>query len=245
MTEHVDPETGEVTEAPLGAFRDASPSIDKIAPALAKAQGAVEAVRKGRTAEVVPKDKGRSGYQYTYADLASVREACRRALADNGLSILVRPLEGRKLEVMLLHESTQWISSEWPLYLGGGGPQDFGSALTYTRRQAEQCLLGIAPADDDDGAAAQQRRHRGRQAHGRDQQPSQRGRQQSPEAQKATELGQLTARYVAELSEAGSLDDLKRIAAQIDKIEFPDGHAARLKQAYDERLAELGDEAAA
>ncbi len=242
QTEHTDPDTGEVSTF-VPALRDASPSIGQLAPALAKAQGAVAAVQKSSSAHVVSREKD-TEYTYAYADLSAIRDACRKALADNGLSVLHRPLD-RKLETTLLHESTEWLRSEWPLFTRGNGPQDYGSALTYARRYSEMALLGLAPEDDgdDDGAAAQ-RSSRGRGSNSKRNRSQSRSRAQSPEAKQATRLGELTARYVAEFGKADNVHDLKRIAGQVEKIEFGDGHAARLKQAYDERAAELGDEAA-
>jgi len=129
-----------------------SEQIDKLAEALAKAQGDFKSPAKDKTAQI-KSDKG--SYSYKYADLASTFDAVRMPLAQNGLSltqvITNTPLQ---LEAVLMHASGQWISSLYPLQMGGR-PQEFGSLLTYARRYLISCLLGIAADEDDDGAGAE------------------------------------------------------------------------------------------
>lgn len=129
-----------------------SDSIDQIASALAKAQGAMKAATK---------DAANPHLNSKYATLAAVVEAIREPLAKHGLSI-VQPImetdEGPILVTMLLHESGQWLSSELKIRAGDGNRgitqvQALGSAITYTRRYALSALLSI-PVEDDDGASA-------------------------------------------------------------------------------------------
>ena len=80
----------------------------ELAKSLAKAQGQI----KGAV-----KDSDNPFFKSKYADLASVWDACRGPLAENGLSVVQLPGQtlildsGALVEVqtMLLHESGEWI----------------------------------------------------------------------------------------------------------------------------------------
>lgn len=138
-----------------------SETIKELADALAKAQGAFPAIRKGKTAKV--KGTSKSGkdfeYSYAYADLSDIMDAIRKALAENGLSI-IQPIgkgtngDGLVLVTRLLHSSGQWLEEDYPVDVYER-PQEQGSAITYARRYAVTALLGIAAEEDDDGQAAQ------------------------------------------------------------------------------------------
>jgi len=146
MTE-ADPIT--TTAEPLA---DASPTIAALATALAKAQAAFTSIARARTADV--QSKTGASYSYRYAELCTVLDAVRGALAANGLAIVQRPRH-RELETLIVHESGEWLSSLTPILVGDSvGPQTYGSALTYARRYGLMALLGLA-SEDDDGAAAQ------------------------------------------------------------------------------------------
>jgi len=121
-----------------------SESIKELAGALAKAQGAMRPAEKN---SVNPHFKNR------YADLASILDACRSALAANGLAILQCPRAG-ELETILAHASGEWVSAITPILADKPGPQPYGSGLTYARRYALSSMLGIAADDDDDAEAA-------------------------------------------------------------------------------------------
>jgi hypothetical protein len=124
-----------------------SEEIKDLAAALAKAQGEI----KGAV-----KDSSNPFFKSTYADLASVWEACRGPLAKNGLSIVQAPMPsdyGLCLETILIHASGQWIASVLPIKAIAETPQAHGSAITYARRYALAAIVGIAPEDDDAEAA--------------------------------------------------------------------------------------------
>jgi hypothetical protein len=130
-----------------------SPSIALIGTALAKAQGMVEAARKDRTGQV--------GQQKTrYADLASVWDACRTALSENGLSVTQVPTSSTgdavSIHTMLIHKSGEWVAGTLTMRPLSATPQAIGSCITYARRYALAAMVGVAP-DDDDGAAASTR----------------------------------------------------------------------------------------
>ncbi len=128
-----------------------SEQVNELATALAKAQGII----KGAT-----KDADNPFFKSKYADLASVWEACRSALAANGLSIVQAPrasiAEGAwviEVETRLLHTSGQWMAESLTLPVGKADAQGVGSAITYARRYALASFVGVAPEDDDGNAA--------------------------------------------------------------------------------------------
>lgn len=126
-----------------------SESIMKLAEALSKAQGEFGHVKK---------DSLNPFFKSKYADLASILEAVRPALAKHGLSHV--QLAGANAEgdavvsTYLLHSSGEFISGELSLPVTKADAQGFGSALTYARRYGLQAILGVAAEDDDDGNGA-------------------------------------------------------------------------------------------
>lgn len=134
--------------APL--YRNRSPEIAKLAAALCKAQGAMEGAKKDAEAVITGQTKR------TYADLASVWEAVRKPLADNGLAVIQFPRtaqNGVEIETTLAHSSGEFMSDVLWVPCGKFDAQGLGSAITYGRRYALMAVTGIAPVDDD-GAAA-------------------------------------------------------------------------------------------
>lgn len=134
-----------------------SATVAKLAAALARAQGAMEAATKDHMTE--PKDGSR--VKWKYADLAGVWEVCRKPLSENGLAVVQTP-EDQKPDSLtivtdLIHgESGEWIQSRLNIRIDPQGKSwihSLGSAITYARRYALCAMLGIA-AEDDDGVAA-------------------------------------------------------------------------------------------
>ncbi len=125
-----------------------SESIGKVSAALVKAQS---------TMGVAIKDATNPHFKSKYADLASIINAARDPLADNGLAVVQRSHpndRGVQLQTTIVHESGEWISDAG-LFLPAAkvDPQGFGSAMTYARRYSYAAMLGIVQ-DDDDGARA-------------------------------------------------------------------------------------------
>lgn len=130
-----------------------SPTISELAKALCKAQGKMKHAIK---------DANNPFFRSKYADLASVVDASRPALTENGLSI-VQYTEGNVLYTMLLHSSGEWIRGHielkpmrqvkdkgWEI---SEDPQSYGSCITYARRYAMAAITGVATEDDDGNAA--------------------------------------------------------------------------------------------
>ena len=120
--------------------------------ALAKAQADIATPKRDKTAKL-------QSYSYTYADLASIRETARKALKENGLSIVQMPSTDESglvsITTLITHSSGQWIA---PPPLSGvptqQTPQGIGSIITYLRRYAISAVLNLATEDDDDGQQA-------------------------------------------------------------------------------------------
>jgi len=126
-----------------------SEQINELSTALAKAQGTIASAKK---------DRENPFFKSSYADLASVWDACRKPLSDNGLSVVQTTDitdKGVFLVTMLAHASGQWISGILPIRPVKDDPQGMGSAITYMRRYALAAIAGVAPEEhDDDGNEA-------------------------------------------------------------------------------------------
>ena len=124
-----------------------SEQLNELAAALAKAQAKIEGAKK---------DADNPFFRSKYADLASVWDACRKQLTDNGLSVVQSPYtEGEKIGVstLLLHVSGQWILSEVNAQAKDLSPQAVGSVISYMRRYALSAMAGVPQIDDDAEAA--------------------------------------------------------------------------------------------
>lgn len=127
---------------------NASGSIAKLTDALSKAQGAFDHAKK---------DVANEFFKSKYADLASVIDAAKKPLADNGLAVIqTTEIEGDAivLVTLLSHSSGEWIKGRYPVKPVKNDPQGLGSALTYARRYAFSAITGIASEDDDGNAAS-------------------------------------------------------------------------------------------
>jgi hypothetical protein len=126
-----------------------SESIAKLTEALSKAQGTLDHAKK---------DVKNEFFKSKYADLASVIDAAKKPLADNGLAVIqsTRITESGAivLVTMLSHISGEWVSSEYPVNPVKSDPQGYGSALTYARRYAFSAITGVASEDDDGNSAS-------------------------------------------------------------------------------------------
>lgn len=124
-----------------------SEAVNEVAGALAKAQAEMSNAKK---------DSVNPHFRSSYADLASVREACLSALTKHGIAVVQSPrlaLVGEQtvveLETRFLHSSGQWMADTLAVPVSKVDAQGVGSAITYARRYALASFAGIAPADDD------------------------------------------------------------------------------------------------
>jgi len=128
-----------------------SDTLTKISPALVKAINAIEGVKKGADNPF---------FKSKYANLESVIEAAHGALEANGLAVMKGPgpMDGNciTLTTRLIHESGEWVETDFSLPAGKMDPQAAGSAITYARRYSLMAMLNM-PAVDDDGEASMPR----------------------------------------------------------------------------------------
>ena len=128
-----------------------SETIEKLAAALAVAQGKIEGSRK---------DAANPFFKNQYSTLSSVWEACREQLSANGLSIVqtsnILPEHPDLVivETQINHSSGQWIRGRIAMRPVKNDPQGIGSCITYARRYSLAAMVGVAPEDDDGNAAS-------------------------------------------------------------------------------------------
>ena len=120
-----------------------SETIIELSKAMAKAQdemgGAV-------------KNSNNPFFKSSYADLTSVIKAIKEPFANNGLSFVQFPINGDHsigVVTRLMHESGEWLESEYILPLVKNDPQSAGSVITYARRYSLASMCGIPAVDDD------------------------------------------------------------------------------------------------
>lgn len=128
-----------------------SESITKLAAALAKAQGEVDNAAKNAE---------NPHFRSKYADLAEVINTVRPVLAKHGLAVTQWPGFNAEtgevtLQVLLTHESGEWVEHHASCPIGKRDAQGVGSGTTYLRRYTLAALAGVAQEDDDGNAASQ------------------------------------------------------------------------------------------
>lgn len=133
-----------------------SESINELAVALCKAQGAISASVKG---------KNNPFFKSKYADLSTIWNDAKEACHANDLAIsqiVIDEKEESYLHTLLLHSSGQWLKSKYLITALKDKsqivtPQAKGSAITYARRYSLSSILGCVTDEDDDGEAAMAR----------------------------------------------------------------------------------------
>jgi hypothetical protein len=123
-----------------------------LAEALAHAQAEFAPIRRERLVTVTMKSGGK--YTFAYAPLEVILRAVAPALAKHGLAITQAVVEDC-VETTLMHSGGQNLSNRIKILNAEGGPQAYGSALTYARRYGITLLLCVCADDDDDANAAE------------------------------------------------------------------------------------------
>lgn len=168
----------------------------------------------------------REGKATKYADLSSVVNAIKPALAENGLFFVQLNHEqqgGVCVETIVCHSSGGQMSFG-KLFVPAGkqDAQGYGSALTYARRYSLMTAFGVCPEDDDGNAAVK--------APSNDRAPA----QQSQAISKA-ELAELLALVNDTNTSAESLCEYYKIASL---PELPAARFAHAKGVLVKRLPE-------
>lgn len=199
-----------------------SPEIDKIAAALAKAQGAIEHAEKGST---------NNHFGKPYANLASVLDACRKPLSENGLALVQMPTIEKDwvLKTMLVHSSGQWFESTVPILASRQDAQGYGGGLTYARRYGITALVGVAQDDDDGETAVGRGQNQGNQNQQKQQNQK---RQEAPKSQQQTKPASDPKGPVKNEAPA-TADSLKKLAKLAEsKNVTPDDMKEMMKGLY-------------
>ncbi len=127
---------------------ETSETFAEFAAALAAAQAVIEGAEKGAV---------NPAFKSKYATLASVWEACRKALTDNKIAVVQAPYNGEGGDIgvttMLIHSSGQWMRARLSVKPAKFDAQGAGSVITYLRRYLLSAMVGVAPEDDDGNAA--------------------------------------------------------------------------------------------
>jgi hypothetical protein len=125
-----------------------SETTAKVAAGLAAALGEIHNATK---------DSKNPHFKNSYASLASVIDATKATLAENGLVVIQSPgwNDGRvTVTTRIMHESGEWIEGVAESPVGKADPQGVGSAVTYLRRYSLAAMCGITQEDDDGQAAS-------------------------------------------------------------------------------------------
>lgn len=124
--------------------------MKEFAKALAKLQAEIGAAHKSST---------NPHYKSKYADLSEVWETWREVGPKHGFSLMqsTKTLDNGTpaLVTILLHESGDMVTGEYPLIPSKQDPQGYGSAMTYARRYCLAAMVGIVQDDDDANAASE------------------------------------------------------------------------------------------
>jgi hypothetical protein len=122
--------------------------VGKLAEALSKAQ---------KQMQHATKDSVNPHFKSRYADLASVIDAIRIPLSENGLSYVQYGADennGMFLITRLMHISGEYVEGKMRLVTDKPNMQGLGSALTYARRYGLAAMVGIHQEDDDGNSAS-------------------------------------------------------------------------------------------
>lgn len=147
--------TDEIAGTPAVSLPAASGVPAHAAADYVAALGALDDLRRDRTAKV--ETKGGGSYSYAYTDLAGVLGAVRPVLAEHHFAVTqpVETVDGYvRVSTVLVHCSGEAFPSPSLGMRQPDGAQALGSAITYLRRYSLLAALGLATEDDDGKAAA-------------------------------------------------------------------------------------------
>jgi len=102
----------------------------------------------------IKKDAKNPFFKSSYASLSNILESINDPLVESGLSIGQFPSGQYGLTTILMHESGEFISSEYEMKPAKDDPQGRGSCITYQRRYALAAVLSLNIDDDDDANQA-------------------------------------------------------------------------------------------
>jgi len=101
----------------------------------------------------IKKSSNNPHFKSKYADINVVLDAIREPLEKAGLCFVQLPMQGGLKTILATVEGDEQIESFLEYELSKKDMQGLGSAITYARRYALVCMLGLE-AEDDDGNEA-------------------------------------------------------------------------------------------
>jgi len=221
-----------------------SESLAKISPALVKALSEMRGVAK---------DSKNPHFKNDYASLEAVIDVARPVLAAHGLAFMQGLGEyvggAMTVSTRILHESGEWIESDFQMPVSKADPQGTASASTYARRYSLMGILGL-PAVDDDGEASMPRSTKPGEAknpnvsvhpEGPDWYKTE-GAGMSAAKAKAEGLGELVNQWLGDLETiptVGALRDWADLNGDTIRT-MPKGWRIEVREAFDRRGRELG-----
>lgn len=145
--------TDEQTYSDVSVLRT-SAELAEFAAAFAEAQAEIGHATR---------DRENPFFNSSYADLASVKDACQPALSKHGIGVIQAPATHSDGSVTvltrLLHKSGQWVEADMTAKAiadnkGNVTAQALGSVVTYLRRYMLSGMTNVATEDDDGEGAA-------------------------------------------------------------------------------------------
>lgn len=104
--------------------------------------------------ENLKKDAVNPFFKSSYCTLDNIINTIEAPLNAAGLTFAQFPTGSNGLTTILMHESGEWIESEYFMKPVKDDPQGSGSVITYQRRYALAAILGLSVDSDDDANTA-------------------------------------------------------------------------------------------
>lgn len=134
-----------------------SKSVDQLIPALVKARRNFPEIHKDAEAKVYYKNDPNKSFSFRYATLPAILSAVDPALLESGIWLTQhsRPTQNQLITTtILMHESGQYMASEYAVPIKASDTKEVGIATTYCRRYSICGILGIAADEDTDAASS-------------------------------------------------------------------------------------------
>jgi hypothetical protein len=104
--------------------------------------------------ESIKKDANNPFFKSKYASLSNILDAIKEPLIESGLTVMQFPTGEHGLSTLIIHESGEYLRSDYTMRPVKDDPQGRGSAITYARRYALAAALSLNIDEDDDGNLA-------------------------------------------------------------------------------------------
>ena len=127
-----------------------SDKTDQIYPALIESQ---------KEMGKLVKDAENPFFKSSYASLENVLDVIKPVFLAHGIAVVQGSgASGTGINVItrLIHDSGQWMETDFPVPLSKQDAQAAGSASSYGRRYGLKAMASLAEADDDGSAASEQ-----------------------------------------------------------------------------------------